>query len=280
MQTIVNIEQARAWNGAEGKHWADHADRYNAVNAGTNDPLFAAAAIGADDRVLDIGCGTGQTTRIAAGLASGGSAFGIDLSAPMLERARRTALAENIENVTFQQGDAQVYPFPAGGFDVAISRAAVMFFANPVAAFANIGSALRRGGRLAFVALGDLAGSDLGRLYSGVFGRYLPEHYGEPGAEGPASLADPVRANGVLTAAGFTRVTATPFSVPMRFGADAVDAADFLLSFGPVPHFLRAAGEAERLGVRAALLTELGRHERADGVSLSCPALLVKAVRP
>ncbi|MFF5986920.1 class I SAM-dependent methyltransferase [Prauserella flavalba] len=280
MQTIVNLEQARAWNGAEGRHWADHADRYNAVNAGINDPLFAAAAIGAEDRVLDLGCGTGQTTRIAAGLANAGSAFGIDLSSPMLERAREAARAEGIENVTFEQGDAQVYPFPECGFDVAISRAAVMFFADPVAAFTNIGSALRPGGRLAFAALGDLTGSDLGDLYATVFGRYLPERYGEPGEAGPASLADPGRVTGVLTAAGFTRVTATPLSVPMRFGADAVDAAEFLLSFGPMPHFLRAVGEAERVGVRAALLIELGRHERADGVSLSCSTLLVKAVRP
>jgi SAM-dependent methyltransferase len=84
---IVNTHQSQAWNGYEGRHWADNHERYNTLVSGLNEPLFEAAEIGQDHRVLDIGCGAGQTTRMAARLASRGHAVGIDLSEPMLERA-------------------------------------------------------------------------------------------------------------------------------------------------------------------------------------------------
>ena len=100
------------------------------------------------DRVLDIGCGTGQTTRDAARAAVAGSALGIDLSAQMLDHARRLSREEGLANVSFLQADAQVHPFPAASFEVGISRFGTMFFADPVTAFGNIGHALTRGGRL------------------------------------------------------------------------------------------------------------------------------------
>jgi len=87
---VVNTHQAEAWNGYEGVHWAQHQDRYDAMNSGFNEPLLAAASIGERDHVLDIGCGNGQITRLAARRAPQGRALGVDLSAPMLERARAT----------------------------------------------------------------------------------------------------------------------------------------------------------------------------------------------
>ena len=99
--------------------------------------------IRADDRVLDIGCGTGRTTRDAARSAER-SALGVDLSASMIERARELAWAERVHNVAFEQGDAQVHRFPEDGFDLAISRFGTMFFDDPVAAFANIAVASAR----------------------------------------------------------------------------------------------------------------------------------------
>ena len=155
MPDVVNSEQAKAWNGPEGVHWARNQDRWNAVNEGFNEPLLEAAAITGTHRVLDLGCGSGQTTRLAARRASEGGALGLDLSGPMLAEARARAEREGIANVSFTRGDAQVHPFEPGAFDVAISRFGVMFFADPVAAFANIGRALRPGGRLAFVCPAD-----------------------------------------------------------------------------------------------------------------------------
>ncbi|MBB5906905.1 class I SAM-dependent methyltransferase [Actinoalloteichus hymeniacidonis] len=144
MTSIVNTEQFDIWNGADGRHWAEHHARYDAMADGYDDHLFAAVALG--EQVLDVGCGTGHTTRLAARKARRGQVTGIDLSAPMLATARRIASAEGIINVTFEQGDAQVYPFPAGRFDTVISRAGVMFFADPVAAFTNIATAITPGG--------------------------------------------------------------------------------------------------------------------------------------
>src|SRR6266498_3547647 len=110
--------------------------------------LRRACGVQRHDHVLDVGCGAGQTTREAARTATAGGALGVDLSAPMIDRACELAQAEGLRNVTFQRADAQVHRFPPKQFDLAISRFGTMFFDDPVAAFANIGRALRPAGRL------------------------------------------------------------------------------------------------------------------------------------
>jgi ubiquinone/menaquinone biosynthesis C-methylase UbiE len=111
-----------------------------------NQALRLAYGIERHDRVLDVGCGTGQTTREAARMAVEGSVLGIDLSAVAIDRARELARAKGIRNVTFLRADAQAYPFPSERFDLVVSRFGTMFFRDPVAAFANVGRALRRAG--------------------------------------------------------------------------------------------------------------------------------------
>ena len=117
--------------------------------------LRRAYGIGPHDHVLDIGCGAGETTRDAARLAVAGSVVGVDVSAPMIERARQLAEAAGLHNVTFEQADAELHHFPVEWFQVAISRFGTMFFADPVAAFTNIGRAMRPGGRLAMMVWQD-----------------------------------------------------------------------------------------------------------------------------
>jgi ubiquinone/menaquinone biosynthesis C-methylase UbiE len=143
-----NTEQLRAWDGGEGAYWAANADRFDRGVAAYHGRFLAAAGIGNTDHVLDIGCGTGQTTRDAARAAASGSALGVDLSSQMIGHARRRAAQDGIANARFEQADAQIYPFAAGAFDVAISRTGAMFFGDPAAAFGNIGRALRPAGRL------------------------------------------------------------------------------------------------------------------------------------
>ena len=155
---VVNTEQAEAWNTDEGVHWAAHAERYDAMIAAFTQPLLDAATIGDSDSVLDIGCGNGQTSRLAARRAIRGRVVGLDLSGPMLARARDLAVAEGLTNVAFEQGDAQVRALVPASFDVAISRFGVMFFADPVAAFRNVGRGLRPRGRLVFC--GSTTGED------------------------------------------------------------------------------------------------------------------------
>ncbi|WP_459804245.1 class I SAM-dependent methyltransferase [Herbidospora sp. RD11066] len=255
--SIVNTHQAEAWNGYEGAHWAAHHDRYNGVNDAFNPFLLDAVRPG--DRVLDLGCGTGRTTRLAAGKAV--SAEGIDLSEPMLARARELT---SEDNVTFTHGDAQVHPFPDAAFDLAISRFGIMFFGDPVAAFTNIGRALAPGGRLALLSLrgyGDLA--------QVVAALGFPES--PPGA-GPLALGEPATVERVLTEAGFTDIVSRPVDAPQNWGADAADAASFLAAWGPIRH---NAGEAAAELMHPALQA----FETPDGVLLNGEALLVSAVR-
>ncbi|GAA5185489.1 methyltransferase domain-containing protein [Rugosimonospora acidiphila] len=281
MHATVNAQQAEAWNGYEGQYWADHPEHWDAVAGGLNAPLFAAATVTAQERVLDIACGNGQTTRVAAGLASGGHALGIDLSGPMVRRARAIADAEGTGNVRFEQGDAQVYPFPRGEFDVAVSRGGLTFFADPFAAFANIGSALRPGGRIAFVCLQEIAKQEwFTVLRSAVLGRVPETNAADPYAPGMFSLTDPDRIHSVLTRAGFAQLTVTPLEVPMVFGPDAARAADTHLGTGPVRFHLKGADEPTEARVREAVTAALRPFERPDGVRMRGAYWLVSAVRP
>src|SRR4051812_9124537 len=123
-------------------------DFYDAELRAHHEHLRAAYGITAGDDVLDIGCGTGLTTREAARAAAPGRVLGVDVSARMLERAREVTAAEQLENVRYELGDAQVHRFDPAAFDVAISRFGTMFFSDSAAAFANIAAALRPGARL------------------------------------------------------------------------------------------------------------------------------------
>lgn len=281
MHRIVNTEQFDAWNGYEGTHWADHQDRWDTVIAGINDGLLGAAAIGERDRVLDIGCGSGQTTRLAALHAPRGHAVGIDLSAPMLDRARATVAEEGPTNVRFEQGDAQVHPFPTGSFDRAISRGGIMFFADPVAAFANIGRALRPGGRLVFACPQDMSSNDWFFVPMAALLGHPPRlSTTAPYAPGMFSLADPARIRDVLTEAGFQHVTATPVDVPMVYGPDAGATADFFLGTGPVRFHLREADHTVVSRARDAVETALRPYEESDAVRLRGAWWLVSATLP
>ncbi|MGJ7418546.1 class I SAM-dependent methyltransferase [Streptomyces cinereoruber] len=281
MSGIVNTEQAQAWNGPEGVHWARHQDRWNAVNGGFDEPLLDAADITGDDRVLDIGCGAGQTTRLAALRAPRGSALGLDLSGPMLAEARARAEREGIPHALFEQGDAQEHPFEAGAFDAAISRYGVMFFTDPVAAFANIGRALRPGGRLAFVCPAEAALNGWAVAMTALRDLLPVGDFGSPGLPGMFSLADPDRIRRVLATAGFTGVTAERVRAYGTWGRGAEDAAEFLLGTGPGRHLTERADAETRARVRRTLEDGLRTHETADGtVRLLSTCWLVTADRP
>ncbi|MBQ0912066.1 class I SAM-dependent methyltransferase [Streptomyces sp. RM99] len=281
MSQIVNTEQAHAWNGPEGVHWARRQDRWNAVNEGFNEPLLDAAALTGSHRTLDLGCGAGQTTRLAARRAPHGSATGLDLSGPMLAEARTRAASEGLTNVTFTQGDAQAHPFAPGAFDVAISRYGIMFFTDPEAAFRNIGRALRPGGRLAFVCPAEPARNDWVTALTALRAIVPLGDFDAPGRPGMFSLASPDRVRAVLTAAGFRGVTADRVEAYGAWGRGADDAAGFLLDTGPGRHVLSQVDEAAAIHARRALTDRLRGHEAADGtVRLRSTSWLVTADRP
>lgn len=277
---VANIDQATAWDGEEGDDWTINADRYNAAQRRYDGVLVAAARVGADDRVLDIGCGAGIATREAARLAVRGEVVGVDLSSRMLEEARRRSAAAGITNTTFVQADAQVHPLEAASFDVAISRFGAMFFADPVAAFTNVGRALRPHGRLALLSWQELAHNDWVLVLRDALaaGRRLPTP--PPGAPGPFGLADADGVRTILTSAGFEGVDLRQLNEPMYFGSDVDDAYGFVAGLGLTRGLLDGLDEATRDLALGRLRDALAVHATEDGVLVGAAAWLTTAHRP
>ncbi|MFD5877565.1 class I SAM-dependent methyltransferase (plasmid) [Streptomyces yangpuensis] len=279
MGHFANTAQAEAWNGYEGAQWARSQERWDAVNDGFNQPLLDAAAISGTDAVLDIGCGAGRTTRLAARRAARGRALGLDLSGPMLGRARESAAREGVANVAFVQGDAQVHPLDAGAFDAVISRYGMTFFTDPVAAFTNLHRALRPGGRLAFICAAEAEANEWLAALASLEGILPLGGFGKAGGPGMFSLTDPGRIRDLLAAGGFDGVDVRRVEVPGKWGADAADAAAFLLDSGPGRHLLGRVTPPAQEAARRALTSALVRHEADGGVWLRSSSWLVTAVR-
>jgi SAM-dependent methyltransferase len=277
---VVNVEMAAAWDGDEGDGWARDWERYDRGVRGHHRALLDAAAIDVPERVIDIGCGNGQTTCDAARAAHDGSALGVDLSSRMLERARERARAEGLGNASFVRGDAQVHPFDPSASDVALSRFGAMFFADPVAAFVNIGAALRPGGRLVMVAW---RGIDDNEWVQCVFralavGRELPTP--PMGAPGLFGLADPEAVRVMLTTAGFDGIDVVAVDQPFWMGTDAEDAFGFVRSTGIVRGLTEGLDHEQRARALDALHATIVEHERAEGVAFGSGAWLISARRP
>jgi SAM-dependent methyltransferase len=273
-----NTDQLRAWDGDEGAYWAAHAEHFDRSVAEHHRRFLAAASIAETDRVLDIGCGTGQVTRDAARAASRGSALGVDLSSQMLDYARQRAAAEGLGNASFLQADAQIHDFGLAAFDVAVSRTGAMFFADPVAAFTNLGRAVAPDGRLVLLAWQSLVANEWIREISGALaaGRDLP--LPPPDAPGPFSLSDPERVRSLLTSAGFSDVAFEAVEVPMWFGTDARDAQRFVT--GLLGWMLGSLDEAGRARALDDLGTTLAAHATPAGVMFDSAAWLITATRP
>jgi SAM-dependent methyltransferase len=271
-----NVEQLRDWNGDSGDFWAAHAERLNEGVAGYHGHFFEAAAIDAKADVLDIGCGSGQTTRDAARRASDGFALGLDLSSRMIDLARRTAERERVTNARFEQADAQNHPFVDRSFDIAISRNGTMFFGDPEAAFANIARALRPGGRVVLMTWQPFEKNEWLRTFRSVLaaGRELPP---PAGAQGPFSLSEPERVRHLLTSAGFTDVRLRGVSEPMYFGPDPDDACRFVSTqFAGLLDGLDANSTA---GALDALRADMAEHRTDRGVLYDSAAWITVARR-
>jgi SAM-dependent methyltransferase len=232
-----------------------------------------------NDHVLDVGCGTGHTTREAARIAAAGSATGIDASARMIDRARELTEAEGLRNITFVHADAQAHRFPPERFDAAISRFGTMFFDDSLAAFANIARALRPAGRLVMmvwqahernewsvVIEHSLAASDVALL-------------SDPEAPDPFSLADPGTVEGTLEEAGFADVTFTDVHEPVYYGPDVATALEWVRGFTFTNEVLTAMDAASAKSALARLEQNLAAYAEADGVWFDSRAWIIAARR-
>jgi SAM-dependent methyltransferase len=230
------------------------------------DPVLQRAwAVQPHDRILDIGCGAGQTTRRAGRSAVSGSALGIDVSEAAIARA------ETLPNVTFVCGDAQTYEFTPAQFDLVISRFGTMFFDDPVAAFTNIGRALRPGGRLVMLVWQAAALNE----WHEELGAFAADSTGPD----PFSLGDPVTVEATLTAAGFAGVALTDVAEPVYYGPDTEAALAWVRGFVSVSTFLARLDAASLDAALSRLREVLAAHQTGDGVWLSSRAWIVSARR-
>jgi SAM-dependent methyltransferase len=244
-----------------------------------HEPLMRACAIRGHERILDIGCGAGLTTRDAARSANSGSVLGVDTSAQSIERARELAAAEGLRNIKFEHVDAQTHEFLAAHFDAAISRYGTMFFADPVAAFRNIGGALRPGGRLVMMVWQSHESNE----WSVAISRALTRQDTSPpitaGQLDPYSLADPRTVEHILDSAGFTRGTFHDVDKPVYYGATIDAAFDFVHGFMFTRDLLARLDATEAARAIERLRETLAKHYRDGGVWFDARAWIVTAER-
>src|ERR1700722_629229 len=198
-----NADQIAYWNGAGGRRWADRQPVQDILLQPIADLLIDRASIKAGEGVLDVGCGSGSTTfAFARAVGPDGHVMGIDISTPMLARARE--VTPKGAPVEFVLADATIHSFAPENFDLLASRFGVMFFADPASSFANLRRAFRRSGRLAFACWREPRENPFFTPLQAVY-RHVPK-MPQPGPEdpGPFAFASEARVRRVLVAAGFT----------------------------------------------------------------------------
>ncbi|MGH9230417.1 MAG: class I SAM-dependent methyltransferase [Acidimicrobiales bacterium] len=238
----------------------------------------AAAAVRRSDHVLDVGCGTGQTTRDAGRAAVNGRAIGVDTSAPMLEHARRLTKAEGLRNVAYELGDAQTHRFAPAQFDLCISRFGTMFFTDPVAAFTNIGRGLHRGGRLVLLVWQDPEDNEWFTAPREALAGSNPTVPAASDLE-PFSLANPATTQRILRSAGFVNIGFTSVHEPVYYGATCDAAYDAVLRLRHTRDLLANLDAATTEHARDRLRAMLRGHNTGEEVIFDSYAWIVTARR-
>ena len=286
MQTLAaagpNAEQIAYWNEQAGPEWVAREAMLDEQIAPLGLAAMERAKVAAGERVLDVGCGCGQTTlELAARVGPRGAVTGIDISTPMLERARERAGECGLANIAFINADAQSTPLGAAAFDLVFSRFGVMFFADPKAAFASLRERLAPGGRVAFVCWQGLALNPWMSvpLLAAAQQIALPTPPAA-GAPGPFSFADPGRVRGILTGAGFAGIAIEPLTGELVVGGSRgrpEQAVEQLLQMGPMRAALREAPAAAVARVAAAVSDAMAPYSTPNGVILRYAAWIVGA---
>lgn len=272
-----NSAQAEFWNETAGPTWVALQDRLDHEVAPLGDAALRALAPAPGERILDIGCGCGQTSlQLAERVGPSGDVLGLDISRPMLAVARARTASPDAARPRFVEGDAQTFDFDQGAFDAAFSRFGWMFFTDPAAAFANIRRALRPGGRLSLVTWRSLAENPLFAAPAQAAASMveLPPPP-DPTAPGPFRYAEAASATRVLCDAGFSEVSAEPFDAPVG-STDLDGALDLALKLGPLGAALRQT-PALTDKVSPAVREALEKFLTLDGLRIPAAVWIVTA---
>ena len=262
----VQADQKTYWNGPAGARWAERQAHTDAMLAPISVAAIAHAAPAPGERVLDTGCGCGETTLAIAEAILDGHVTGIDISGPMLAAARRRGAGR--DSITWLQADATDHPFPPGAFDLLFSRFGVMFFGDPVAAFNNLRRAAKRGARLAFACWRPL-NENPWMLVPLLAAQTVVPPLPRPGPEdpGPFAFSDPARVTRILTAAGWSSPTFTRFEAALDIagGAGLEAAVGQAGRIGAAARLLSDQPDAVRIEALAAVREALAPHATGDG---------------
>jgi len=273
-----NAKQVEEWNNVTGRRWLERHERIDRQIAPFGRRAMDRVAIQRGQHVLDVGCGCGETTfELARRVGEAGFALGVDVSGLLIDAARRFAREANVLNVHFEEADAQTHQFSPASLDLVFSRFGIMFFDDPDVAFRNLRSALRPGGRLAFVCWPAPQDNLFITIPMGAAARHisLPAP-GEPDAPGPFAFADLDRVRRILSRSGFGEIETDRLTEKVG-GGTLDETTDMLLELGPLGDKLNGLDGSTRSAITADIRTALTRFEASGRVLLDAVALLVTA---
>jgi ubiquinone/menaquinone biosynthesis C-methylase UbiE len=274
-----NADQIAYWNGPGGQSWADRQAVQDILLAPILDILIDRAKPKTGERVIDIGCGSGATTIAFAEKAGpSGHVLGIDVSGPMLERARQRATPGM--SLEYALADATVYAFEPASFDLLASRFGVMFFADPAVSFANMRKALRSSGRLAFICWRDPRENPFFMAPLQAAYKHVPKLPQQgPEDPGPFAFASEERVRRILGAAGFQDVEMEPcpLSLDAAIGRGLDAAVQGALEIGPASRALQDQPPELRAAAAASIREALAPFVKGNSVLLPASIWIVTA---
>jgi SAM-dependent methyltransferase len=277
----TNAEQRRNWNELSGPAWVAESERIGAQLRHFGLPALERLDLAAGQRVLDVGCGGGETTlAIGERVGSTGSVLGVDVSRPLLDLAQARVTAGGVTNVSFELADAQTATLPEASFDRLFSRFGVMFFQDPRAAFTHLRAALKKDARLSFVCWRSLEENAWMQVTLAAVGQHVELPRAEPHAPGPMAFADAARTRGILEDAGFLEVVFEPLDAPMNLGgglADLDETIAFMSRIGPAARLLQTAAPEVRAAARVSIREALLPYHGPSGVVMPASVWLVTA---